>query len=74
MAPYVYKKISSATVTAFHETWKRPNATPIEWKTGPYMRSIKLGNVTVTHWGENGTLMLQGPEEPTERLNEDFLA
>ena len=70
MASYVCKKIPIDTVTSFCEEWGQQNATPQVWKSGPYMRSAKFGPFTVTFWEQKGTLMFQGPIDPTSNLNE----
>ena len=72
MAPHVHKKIASATVLAAHETQRRPNGILKDRENEPYVLSVKLGQVTAIYWGEKGTLMSQGPEEPATRLGEEF--
>lgn len=74
MVPFAHKKIPNALVTTFQESWKRPNTISGEWKTGPYMLSIKRDNVTITYWEKKGALMFQGPEAPTTNTNGEFMA
>ena len=69
MTHFVHRKIANSVLASFCQEWEGLN---IEWNEGPHMRSIKHGQVMITYWGKNGTLMFQGPNASTSEMHRRF--
>ena len=70
MATRVYKKLEERTVHRIICAIQEDEGLLLSWKSGPYMRNTKVNKVSITHWPNKGTLMLQGPDMETNQLNE----
>ena len=69
MTYFVHKKVANIVLASFCQEWEGRD---IEWEEGPHMRSIKHGQVMITYWGKNGTLMFQGPNASTSEMHRRF--
>ena len=73
MASFVHRKVEAILVRNFIIRIQQDEGEETQWKAGPYMEQIKICGVTISYWGEKGTLMLQGQREKTLELNQQFI-
>ena len=69
MATHVRKKLDGRTTQRFINEIQEDEALILNWKCGPYMSNTKLNTVSISRWPNKGTLMLQGPDAATNKLN-----
>ena len=72
MTTHVRKKLEGKIVQKFIYEIQEGGALILSWKRGPYMNHTKLHTACISHWPNKGTLMFQGPEVATDKLNRRF--